>query len=278
MLPQPGVLSTVIGRPPIKHQPRRDRQAQASAAKLRVTELSACSNALKIACCLSAGMPMPVSRTAKCSTPRCYRVRCSRTSSTTSPRARELDGVSQQIDQRPAAAGAGRPQGHRGRPGKTWQANSSPSSGAAAPAASTTSPSSVAQREGRLLQFQLAGLDLREIENVVDDAEQRIGRRLDHVQVLRAVRGVRFVSSASSVIPRMPFIGVRISWLMFARNSLLARLAASAASLERQFLAGVMLLGDVAGDGVEQPGFLIGISIPEQMLVGTVGAAIAVLK
>ncbi len=32
-------------------------------------------------------------------------------------------------------------------------------------------------------------------------------------------------------MPMMPFIGVRISWLMFARNSLLARLAASAVSL-----------------------------------------------
>lgn len=32
-------------------------------------------------------------------------------------------------------------------------------------------------------------------------------------------------------MPRTPFIGVRISWLMFARNSLLATLAASAASL-----------------------------------------------
>ena len=32
-------------------------------------------------------------------------------------------------------------------------------------------------------------------------------------------------------MPRMPFIGVRISWLMLARNSLLARLAASATSL-----------------------------------------------
>src|SRR6202795_2551672 len=29
-------------------------------------------------------------------------------------------------------------------------------------------------------------------------------------------------------MPRMPFIGVRSSWLMLARNSLLARLAASA--------------------------------------------------
>ncbi len=42
--------------------------------------------------------------------------------------------------------------------------------------------------------------------------------------------GVSAVSSASAVMPMMPFIGVRISWLMFARNSLLARFAASAAS------------------------------------------------
>src|SRR5437879_11276712 len=43
--------------------------------------------------------------------------------------------------------------------------------------------------------------------------------------------GLRSVSSASSVMPRIPFMGVRISWLMLARNSLLARLAASAACL-----------------------------------------------
>ena len=41
---------------------------------------------------------------------------------------------------------------------------------------------------------------------------------------------LRSVSSASSVMPMMAFIGVRISWLMFARKSLFARLAASAAS------------------------------------------------
>ena len=39
------------------------------------------------------------------------------------------------------------------------------------------------------------------------------------------------VSSSSSVMPSTPFIGVRISWLMVARNVLLALLAASAASL-----------------------------------------------
>ncbi len=36
--------------------------------------------------------------------------------------------------------------------------------------------------------------------------------------------------SSSSVIPSTPFMGVRISWLMLARNSDLARLAALAAS------------------------------------------------
>ena len=35
-------------------------------------------------------------------------------------------------------------------------------------------------------------------------------------------------SSMSPVNPMMPFIGVRISWLMLARNSLLMRLASSA--------------------------------------------------
>ena len=40
---------------------------------------------------------------------------------------------------------------------------------------------------------------------------------------------LKVVLRASSVMPRMPFIGVRISWLMLARNWLLARLACSAA-------------------------------------------------
>ena len=38
-------------------------------------------------------------------------------------------------------------------------------------------------------------------------------------------------SRMSPIMPKMPFIGVRISWLMLAKNALLARLAFSAASL-----------------------------------------------
>ena len=52
--------------------------------------------------------------------------------------------------------------------------------------------------------------------------------RLDHASGTRAARADSGVSSASSVMPMMPFIGVRISWLMFARNSLFAWFASSA--------------------------------------------------
>ena len=45
-------------------------------------------------------------------------------------------------------------------------------------------------------------------------------------------------------MPMMPFMGVRISWLMLARNSLLARLADSATSFALQLdLAGSKLPG-----------------------------------
>ena len=43
--------------------------------------------------------------------------------------------------------------------------------------------------------------------------------------------GVSSVSSSRPVMPMTPFIGVRISWLMLARNSDLVRLPASAISL-----------------------------------------------
>ena len=42
--------------------------------------------------------------------------------------------------------------------------------------------------------------------------------------------GVRGVSRSRPVMPMTAFIGVRISWLMLARNSDLATLAASAAT------------------------------------------------
>ena len=57
------------------------------------------------------------------------------------------------------------------------------------------------------------------------------------------------VSRTSSVMPRMAFMGVRISWLTLARNSSLARLAASAASLARRNSSSSRLRsGDILDD------------------------------
>ena len=57
----------------------------------------------------------------------------------------------------------------------------------------------------------------------------------------RRCRAVSSVPCSSSVMPITPFIGVRISWLILARNSLLALLARSAASLARGCLADGLL-------------------------------------
>ncbi len=59
---------------------------------------------------------------------------------------------------------------------------------------------------------------------------------------------VKGVSKRSAVIPSTPFIGVRISWLMRARNSLLAWAAASAASRVLQQLRFVPAAGGDVGE------------------------------
>ena len=90
-------------------------------------------------------------------------------------------------------------------------------------------PSRVPQFEWRGIERQASGLDLREVEDVVDQLQQRI-RRAFTIPGYSRCCAAHVVSSVSSVIPMMPFIGVLISWLMLARNSLFARLPSSALS------------------------------------------------
>ena len=73
-----------------------------------------------------------------------------------------------------------------------------------------TSRSQVAQRELHAIQPQLADFILGEVQNIVDQAQQRLGRRLHQLQVFPLI-ALRSVSSARPVIPRMPFSGVRTS-------------------------------------------------------------------
>jgi hypothetical protein len=76
----------------------------------------------------------------------------------------------------------------------------------------------VAQVERDAVEHQLAGLDLREVEDLVDDPQQVVGGLLDGAQVVELARG-QLAFCSRWVKPRMPLSGVRISWLMLARNS-----------------------------------------------------------
>ena len=64
----------------------------------------------------------------------------------------------------------------------------------------------VAQVERDDIDGELAGLDLREVEDVVDDGQQRLGGRLDHVQIVALlgseVRGERELRHANDAVQR----------------------------------------------------------------------------
>ena len=85
---------------------------------------------------------------------------------------------------------------------------------------------------GTGFQFDLAGLHFREVENIVDQVQQIDSVALKHVDILfcSAVRGLE---ERTSAIPMIEFSGVRISWVIVARKSLLARVARSATAFSR---------------------------------------------
>ena len=91
----------------------------------------------------------------------------------------------------------------------------------------------LAQVEVVRVELELAGLDLREVEDVVDDAEQRLARARRRSARTRAARRRARSASSSSVIPITPLSGVRISWLMLARNSDFERDASTASASAR---------------------------------------------
>ena len=149
------------------------------------------------------------------------------TRTTTSPSLRELDGVADQVEQHlpePAAS-----------PNSTSGTSGSTSADQLQPLPVGThgqGPQRVAQgrphREVGQVQLQLAGLDLGEIEQVVDDAEQVVRRRLDRLQALPLVIRSGAYRGPTRSCRGWRSSGVRISWLTLARNSSLARFAASA--------------------------------------------------
>ena len=145
----------------------------------------------------------------------------------------ELDGVAEQVRQHLSQASCvahDQPRGHRAR-ACTGGRSAAPGSSKATTSSTLSTHRAI---EGAQLQIQPPGLDLGVVENVVDQVQQGLAARWRRdSSVNRAARGELRVQSSPSM-PITAFIGVRISWLMVARNVLLAsglrRSAAACAS------------------------------------------------
>ena len=193
-------------RPSCSHQLAADRQAQAGAA---------------VAPAWSTRRPARTAGTARAAARRACRCRCRAPRSaaaTASPRrARprrrpthdlaalgELHRVADQVEQHLAAAATGRPRSAPGSCGGMREhAAPGPCSSAFRPTTSATLSTHVAEVERDRLHVELAGLDLREVEDVVDDAEQRFGRRRAPSARSRAAAASRPLCSARCDMPRM---------------------------------------------------------------------------
>ncbi len=82
-----------------------------------------------------------------------------------------------------------------------------------------TSPTRTPRRKAAL-QLHLTGLDTAHVQDVVDERQRnRPSRRL--VQVAQQLVGLAACERASSSRPTMPLSGVRISWLILLRKSVL---------------------------------------------------------
>ena len=174
---------------------------------------------------------MPVSRTAKATRPAPRR---GRRAATTSPALGELERVREQVLQdlvQPLRVGLDA----LGRAGLDRGGE------APGPSAAASGCEALHQRvdacarpaRGSGASSMLAGLDLRQVEDVVDQRQQVVARGGDGLRELAPARRVRLPSllSASSLARISDELsGVRSSWLMLARNSLLYWFARSSSS------------------------------------------------
>ena len=179
---------------------------------------------------------MPVSRTSKPTSTVPFWL-ATNTRATTSPRSVNFTALPTRLSRicRSRPASAHTTAGHRRR--RRRSARSMPLVSAAAASSCVDVLHDRAQVDLRVVELEAARFHLGEVEHVVDHLEQRFGRAGRGLGVL-VLRAVEVVLSSSVVIPITPFIGVRISWLMFARNSDLcsdAARASSRATAERRF-------------------------------------------
>ena len=229
VLPCPWTLASLISPPSSTASSRLMARPRPVPPYLREVPASACWKASKISRCFSGAMPMPVSSTAKATT--CWRLAEHRVVGTPALRGEpdahldvavsgELDGVGQQVlEDLLQALGVAV---HRARQvvGELHVERQVLGLGDVPEVAVDV----VAQAgEGDLLDLDGdgAGLDLREVENVVDEVQQVGAGRIDVARELDllAERLPGAFSASCWLRIRIELSGVRSSCDMLARNS-----------------------------------------------------------
>ena len=156
---------------------------------LRVVEPSAWMNGLKIASCCSGGTPMPVSDTLNRSIASPVRLGLDLDGQHHFAALRELDRHSRSRFVTIWRSRPGSPTSAVGTSGWMSQASSSPFTCARLASSLSAVARQSLKSNGMMSTVELAGLDLREVEDVVDDGQQRLAGRLDHVQVFALLGG-----------------------------------------------------------------------------------------
>ncbi len=123
----------------------------------------------------------------------------------------------------------GSPFTSHGMAGSNMQVISIPLSWALEASISTVSSNAVRRSKGISSRVSLPA-SIFEKSSISLISSRRFSPLLRTVSAYCRCSGSRSVSSSRPVMPITPFIGVRISWLMVARNSLLALVASSALS------------------------------------------------
>ena len=202
---------------------------------MRVVDVSACVNASKMWSSLSGGTPMPVSRTDTRSTTLLGSPSCGSgsrsTRMTTSPWGVNLSALLVRFIST-CRSRPGSPCKRTGTASSTKPTSSTPRRLASSDSVSSTA--SMTRRTSKSISSR-SSLPASIFEKSRTSFSTAI-RLAAHARA-RSRKSRRssasVVSSASSVIPKMPFIGVRISWLIVARNSDFASDASSARRLAR---------------------------------------------
>ena len=159
----------------------------------------------------------------------------------------ELDRVADQVGRAPGAGAPDRRAPAGARPDRSCRCRRRPLASAGRSISWITVSEQLAQVEAGGFQFEPVGLELGVVEDVVDDAQQLLRRRVARCARISCWSGASLACSSRSSIGTMPLSGVRISWLIVARNSPLAITADSAACLAcSQFLLELGVAVDLA--------------------------------